>query len=693
MRSAKTGIVLVLICLSVCVNKAFGQPCTNLGQTPSTAFPVCGTTKFVQANVPICTTNSLFVPGCSGGNANYENKNPFWYKFTCYTAGTLGFLITPNNLNDDYDWQLYDITGRDPNDVFTDNSLAVTGNWSGNTSLSSARGYTGITGTNASGTSVFTCATNPQELGGGPPFSDASTFNKMPTLIEGHEYILLVSHYTNSQSGYSLSFEGGSAVIADPSDPHLDKATTSCDGARITVKLNKKMKCSSLSTNGSEFSLVPATTTIVSAEAVNCSSSFDFDEVVLTLAAPLASNDYQLVINAGSDGNSLLDNCDREIPGGEQAEFKYFIPQPIPIDSVGQAGCAPGSVKLYFSKKIDCSTIAADGSNFLVNGPTPVTVTGASGDCTNGLSDIITVKFSQPIFTKGVYTIVPKLSVNGGAVVDECGQVIQPAPVNFSTADTVSAIFSYNNEMGCRMDTLSFSHNGAHDVNSWDWSFNSSVTATTPSYTIVFPASSSNTVQLVVSNGVCSDTTNQSIVLDNEVIAGFNIPDVICPEDPLTPENISTGLIDQWNWHFDVLTQNSDEHPTPYYFPATNVEKNYNIKLVATNTTLGCSDSISKTLKVLAHCYIAVPTAFTPNGDGLNDFLYPTNAVKADNLQFKVFNRWGQIVFSSRSWQDKWNGKINGIEQNAGVYVWFLEYTHRDTGQKVFQKGTTTLIR
>ncbi len=677
MRSVKSGIFCVLFCLSVCVNKAFGQVCTNLGQTPASAFPVCGTDKFEQANVPICATNSLYVPGCSGaGNANYENKNPYWYKFTCFTSGTLGFTITPKDATDDYDWQLYDVTGLDPNEVFTNQNIIVSGNWAGNP---------GPTGASASGVSHIQCASSPT--------GTESRFAKMPELIAGHEYILLVSHFTESQSGYSLTFGGGTAVITDPSEPHLEKASSSCDGSRITVKLNKKMKCSSLTANGSEFSLVPATTTIVSAEAVNCSSSFDFDEVVLTLAAPLASNDYRLVINAGSDGNSLLDNCDREIPDAEYAEFKYFIPQPIPIDSVGQAGCAPGSVKLYFSKKIDCSTIAADGSNFLVTGPTPVTVTGASGDCTNGLSDIITIKFSQPIFTKGIYTVVPKLSVNGGAVVDECGQVIQPAPVNFSTADTVSALFNYNNEMGCRMDTLSFSHNGAHDVNSWNWTFNGSVTATTPTYTIIFPASSSNTVQLIVSNGICSDTSNQSIVLDNEVIAGFNIPDVICPEDPLTPENISTGLIDQWNWHYDVLTRNTEEHPTPYQFPPANVVKNYNIKLVATNTTLGCSDSVTKTLKVLANCYIAVPTAFTPNGDGLNDFLYPTNAIKADNLQFKVFNRWGQLVFSSRSWQDKWNGKIKGIEQNAGVYVWFLEYTHRDTGQKVFQKGTTTLIR
>ncbi len=247
--------------------------------------------------------------------------------------------------------------------------------------------------------------------------------------------------------------------------------------------------------------------------------------------------------------------------------------------------------------------------------------------------------------------------------------------------------------MGCRFDTMLFSHNSAHDVNKWQWVFNNTDTFTTASHAIIFPASSTNTVQLIVSNGVCSDTTKSTVVLDNEVKVDFKMPDVICPEDPFITENLSTGLIDSWRWNFDMLNNSTLKTPLPFLFPANGIESFYTIKLVATNSAIGCSDSLRKRLKVLDNCFIAVPTAFTPNGDGLNDFLYPNNAIKADNLEFKVFNRWGQLVFSSRNWQEKWNGKIKGIEQGSGVFVWFLNYTHRDTGKKVFQKGTTMLIR
>lgn len=656
--------------------KGFSQPCTTLGQTPSTAFPVCGTSTFTQATVPICATNPLYVPGCSGvTTALYENKNPFWYKFTCFTSGTLGFLITPLAPNEDYDWQLYDITGHNPDDIFTDTSLVVAGNWSGT--------Y-GNTGASATGIVGINCASVPTD--------NEPTFQRMPVLIQGHEYLLLVSHFTDTQSGYSLSFGGGTAVITDPTEPHLATAKPDCDGQRITLKINKKMRCNSLTATGSEFSISPAAATVVSAVAANCSSAFDFDEVLITLSNTLPNGNYQLIINNGADGNSLRDVCGRNIPV-EQASFFYALPQPIFADSIGKPACAPDSVRIYFPKKITCTTIAANGSDFSVVGPTPVTVISAAGNCVNGLTEYITVKFSSPIYTRGSYRLNLIAGTDGSTVIDECNVQLPTQSLNFLTEDTVSARFNYTTQLDCRRNTVLFSHNGAHFVNSWNWTFNDSIKVQTQNHIIVFPATSTNTIQLIVGNGVCRDTARAMIVMNNEVKAAFEMPDVICPEDPLIVVDSSKGLIDRWNWSFGNINTSTLTAPAPQYFPQTNIEAYYIIKLRVTNNTLGCSDSISKKIRVLNNCFIAVPTAFTPNNDGLNDFLYPNNAIKAQNLEFKVYNRWGQLVFATNDWREKWNGKIGGLEQAPGVFVWYLKYTHRDTNQKVFQKGTTTLIR
>jgi gliding motility-associated-like protein len=653
------------------------QACTTLGQTPATAFPVCGTTTFRQTSVPLCNTNALFVPGCSGGGATYENKNPFFYKFTCYTAGTLGFLITPLAADEDYDWQLYDITGRNPNDIFTVNSLVVAGNWAGT--------Y-GPTGAGPSGVSGIECGSDPAD--------NRPTFAAMPNLIAGHEYLLLISHFTNTQSGYDLSFGGGSAVITDPLQPRMVKVVPDCDGRKVTLSFNKKMQCNSLTTSGiSEFSIDIQSALVVSAVPDSCSFGFDFDEVLITLPAPLTSGTHQLIIHRGSDGNTLLDNCGNVIPELQTIAFDYFIPQPILADSVGKLSCAPDSVKLYYPKKIKCSTISPSGSDFSVNGPTPVTVTGATGNCVNDLTDYVVIKFASPIYTKGNYNLAIQPGIDGSPIFDVCGQPLLPQSLSFTAADTVSALFTYTSKLGCQRDTLTFAHDGAHDVNNWNWVFNNSTPITTQTHTIIWPATSSNTVQLIVSNGVCKDTANSTVALNNEVKAIFSMTDFICPEDRLEVINNSEGLIDTWSWTYDVVGSSTLKDPPPFLFPTLNREAYYTVKLTVSNNTLNCSDSTKRTLTVLDHCLIAVPTAFTPNGDGLNDTFWPHNALKADNLIFKIYNRWGQLLFQSRTWRDRWDGKINGVLQPTGVYVWMLNYIHRDTKKQVFQKGTVTLIR
>src|SRR4030095_7543729 len=329
---------ILFLAISVTANT---QICTAPGQLPSTAFPVCGTTTFQQTTVPICKTHDLHVPGCSGtGSAIYADKNPYWYKFTCYTSGTLGFTITPNDLGDDYDWQLYDITGHNPDDVFTDNTLVVTGNWSGS--------Y-GLTGASASGVNYIQCASVPTD--GAPRCST------MPALQAGHTYLLLVSHFTDSQSGYGLSFAGGTAVITDPAIPGFRKAEANCGGDIIRLGLKKKIKCSSIATNGSDFFISPAVGNVTASQGVYCSSGFDTDSLFLQLDQFLPPGTYTLHIKNGTDGNTLLDYCDKPVTTTETIDFTVLPKVPTPLDSIAPLTCAPNVLRLVLSTHLLCSFI------------------------------------------------------------------------------------------------------------------------------------------------------------------------------------------------------------------------------------------------------------------------------------------------------------------------------------------------
>lgn len=113
----------------------------------------------------------------------------------------------------------------------------------------------------------------------------------------------------------------------------------------------------------------------------------------------------------------------------------------------------------------------------------------------------------------------------------------------------------------------------------------------------------------------------------------------------------------------------------------------------------GCLDSDSiKVFVELGDSPVYVPNAFSPNGDGVNDFfrIYPGPAVTRVK-SFLVFDRWGELVFKYRDFDPKdpargWDGSLDGRPMNPAVYVWYAEIEFADGSSKIFE-GDVTLIR
>jgi gliding motility-associated-like protein len=664
--------LLALLCLFLGIAQANTQTCTTPGQTPSTAFPVCGTSTFSQSSVPQCGGRPMPNPKCAGDGLT--DINPFWYKFTCFQSGTLGFLITPKNLSDDYDWELYDITSKDPDDVYKDGSLVVASNWSGES---------GKTGSSASGTSLYVCG------GYGKPL-----FSQMPNLIAGHNYLLLVSHFTRTQSGYDLSFGGGTAVITDSTIPKLKTVEANCGGDRIRVKLNKKVKCASLAADGSDFFLSTPGYAITKATGINCSAGFDMDSIELSLSKELDPGTYTLKVQAGRDGNTLFDICDNALPTTEEMSFTVTPRFPTPMDSLTAVTCAPQSLTLVFKKPMDCASIAADGSDFTVTGPYPVTVASARGNCsgTPALSKEIILALSAPLQKAGNFTITLKRGTDGNTVVNECGEETPAgSTLSFTVKDTVNAGFTYIKKYGCTLDTINYFHPGTDGVNSWRWNLDEGKTSTDQNPQALYSVFNTKTVSLVVSNGFCSDTSSQTIVLDNFIKADFTTFEDHCPNEAAQFTGIPQGPVKQHAWSFGDGGTADIQSPT-YTFSTPDRTTVYTIRYTITDS-LGCQSTAEKPVRVYVSCYLAVPSAFTPNRDGHNDYLRVLNAIKAEKLEFKVFNRWGQLLFKTSDWKQGWDGTFKKIAQPTGVYVWFLSYTDRDSKERRESKGTATLIR
>lgn len=672
-------IIFLLFFLQVAIQNHLSGQCTTLGQTPVSAFPVCGSTDFSQSTVPPCT-NRIMVTKCQNDGTPYADANPYWYKFTCYTAGTLGLLIIPNTLSDDYDWQLFDITGRDPMDVYTDASMIVCYNWSA---------QPGRTGTAQNGAGFFNC--------GGFGFPN---FSAMPTLIKGHEYMLMVSHFTSSnQSGYSLSFptsgtNGGTASIVNPVTPAIDRAAGVCDGTQILVKLNRRINCSTIAKDGSDFSISNGRTP-VSANGKGCLTGFDSDSILVTVDKILTPGTYTITAKIGTDGNTLADNCAMGLAVGDNASMT-FVPGTVTLmDSISPVVCISDSLQLVFSKPMACSSIAADGSDFIISGPANVTVQSAKAVCADGVSTYIHLKLAAPIRVNGKFTITLKNGTDGNPLIDECG-FVTPAgsTLSFTTTNITTADIQANVGIGCKSDTLFLAHNGNGAANSWNWNMDAAPYSTQQNpAAIISKAFGDHIISLQVGNGFCTDTASVTVNYpDHTVKAGFIVTDSLCPTKQLLFTDNSSSNASAWTWNFGNGNLFNGKNPSAQSYPLVTRNTQFTASLTVQNS-YNCTDIAYKIITALTSCYIAVPSAFTPNGDGINDYLYPLNAFKAENLFFRVYNRYGQIIFETTDWTKKWDGRFKSIPQAGGTYVWTLDYTDRDTGEKVSLKGTTVLIR
>lgn len=97
-------------------------------------------------------------------------------------------------------------------------------------------------------------------------------------------------------------------------------------------------------------------------------------------------------------------------------------------------------------------------------------------------------------------------------------------------------------------------------------------------------------------------------------------------------------------------------------------------------------------------CNVFVPTAFSPNDDGMNDELqaFIDCDIPIKVKRFQVFNRWGSLVFKQENTADiRWDGKVNGAQIEQGVFVWYMEYEIEKNGKMVtrIEYGDFTIVR
>ncbi len=270
----KKFLLFITICLAI---TSFGQngDCVN-------AITVC------QNNYAITTPQGV------GNQANEVpsntcltgENNSTWFNITPQSNGTLSFVITPNDPNEDFNWAVYNIANSTCADILTNTNLQLVCNNSSdlNGSFNDAFGQTGA-------------FTNQPWYGG--IFAFYPSFTGDITVQAGGVYMLYVNNTSaNGQGqGFNIDFSNSSATLFNTAQPNIDSITVpSCGATTVDIYFSKPMECNTVT--ASDFTILTSSGTITpsSISAINCIGGTNSNKFTLTFPNQLITDNYTLFL-------------------------------------------------------------------------------------------------------------------------------------------------------------------------------------------------------------------------------------------------------------------------------------------------------------------------------------------------------------------------------------------------------------
>ncbi|MBC7863214.1 MAG: gliding motility-associated C-terminal domain-containing protein, partial [Bacteroidia bacterium] len=204
------------------------------------------------------------------------------------------------------------------------------------------------------------------------------------------------------------------------------------------------------------------------------------------------------------------------------------------------------------------------------------------------------------------------------------------------------------------------------------------------------------TVLVTDTNGCTNTFTNNNLVTvypvpNADFSFGPQPASVLNPTIDFT--DLTTGAtISNWDWNFGNIEDSASAQQNPS-FTYTDAGT-YNVNLIVT-TINGCIDSISYPVIIDPEFVIYVPNAFSPNADDVNDMFFPKGlGIDTDNYQMWIYDRWGNMIFTSDEWTKGWNGRVAGHDEivQQDVYVWKIKLnTYK--GEKKSYVGHVTVVK
>lgn len=272
---------------------------------------------YFEEQAPLNTGNfGEYTGACNNG----IEWNSVWYTFTVQSDGNLSFVLTPNDLNDDYDWGLFDITTGGCAGITLQDGSSPEVSCNAWGTLTPPNGTTGIS-TSLGGT------TN----SGGPGDQFGPPFNADLPVLTGHTFALVVMNWSGSSSGYSIDFAESTAALFDAIPPTMTNAALDCSNTELTVDFSENVVISSAQNLDFSFD-GPSDPLLASVQPITPDPLGS--TLVLNFANPItAPGIYQLII---TDVSGLIeDPCGNTAPD----TIDFVVNTPIGITYETSSAC------------------------------------------------------------------------------------------------------------------------------------------------------------------------------------------------------------------------------------------------------------------------------------------------------------------------------------------------------------------
>ncbi len=411
------------------------------------------------AAIPICQ-NVYSTTVSYTGEGNYPNEinsgssclgsgelNDVWYTFTVQQSGNLNFLITPNTSSDDYDWAVYNLTNNNCSDIFTNPSIEVSCNFSATSGTTGPNGGSALNSQNAAGT----------------------PYNQVVPVTVGQTYVVNVSNFSSSQSGYTIDFSASTAVIFDQIPPQmLTVNNPGCGGNTLTVTFSENILCSTVQLGDFSFNGPGGPYVVTSIYSAACAAGAQYDNTFTFTISPS-------ITGAGTYSADLIgpvtDLCGNICIYPASLPFVVgsfsFTTSSTPASCTSSNGSASvnvsgtGPFTYFWTPNVSTSNTASG----LSAGIYTVTITDQSNGCTSTDTIHVNSNVNLQVQTSGDDTICPGQTVtlsvtviggNNPITYTWSNSLPNQASVQVNPAVTTTYTLNITDAQGCTAGPLLF---------------------------------------------------------------------------------------------------------------------------------------------------------------------------------------------------------------------------------------------